>query len=86
MQHEVIIIDDDDYDPDDKLEPEYDMDALRKAAKEAGFDTRSRLMRIASDVIAVFPDDKAVNQALRELIASRAQAAPAENQQLTTSN
>lgn len=81
MKHEVIIIDDNDYDPNDKLEPEYDLDALRKAAKEAGFDTRARLMRIASDVVSVFPDEDAVNQALRELIAAKAQAAKAIGQQ-----
>jgi len=75
MQHEVTILDDDDYDPDDELEPEYDVDALRKAATEAGFDTRARLMRIASDVVAVFPNEEAVNEALRELIAARKRAA-----------
>lgn len=75
MQHEVIILDDGDYDLDDELEPEYDVDALRKAAKEAGFDTRARLMRIASDVVAVFPNEEAVNGALRELIAARKRAA-----------
>lgn len=73
MKHEVIILDDDDYDPDDDLAPEYDVAALRKAAREAGFDTRARLMRIASDIVAIFPDEEAVNQALREIIASRKQ-------------
>ena len=71
MQHEVIILDDDDFDPDDNLASEYDVDALRKAAKESGFDTRSRLMRIASDVLAFFPDEDAINKALREVIATR---------------
>jgi len=85
MKHEVIYLTDDDYDLDDDIAPEYDLAAMRKAAKEAGFDTRARLMRIASDVVAVFPDEEAVNQALRELIASRAQAAQRETQQSTTS-
>ncbi|MDX2042142.1 MAG: hypothetical protein SF097_12885 [Acidobacteriota bacterium] len=71
MKDEVIILDDDDFDPDDDLAPEYDIDALRKAAKEAGFDTRARFMRIGSDVLAVFPDENAINTALRELIAAR---------------
>ena len=71
MKHEVIILDDDDYDPDDNLAPEYDVDALRVAARAAGFDTRARLIRIASDVLAVYPNEEAVNQALRELIVAR---------------
>ncbi|HQR32039.1 MAG TPA: hypothetical protein PLK30_04815 [Blastocatellia bacterium] len=75
MKHEVIILDDDDYDPNDDLAPEYDVDALRKAAQEAGFDTRSRMVRIASDVAAFFPDEDAINAALRELIAAKKQQA-----------
>ncbi|MGH9799515.1 MAG: hypothetical protein ACRD82_04060 [Blastocatellia bacterium] len=81
MKNEIIILDDEDYDPDDKLEPEYDVDALRKAAQEAGFDTRARLMRIASDVVAIFPDEEAVNRALREIIAAQAQPVHANTQQ-----
>lgn len=73
MKHEVIILDDDDYDPDDELAPEYDVEALRRAAKEAGFDTRSRIVRIASDVAAFFPDEDAINVALRELIIAKKQ-------------
>ena len=80
MKHEVIILDDNDYDPDDELAPEYDVDALRKAAKEAGFDSRSRVVRIASDVAAFFPDEDAINAALRELIVARKQQALAQTQ------
>jgi len=80
MKHEVIILDDNDYDPDDDLSPEYNVDALRKAAKEAGFDTRSRLVRIASDVAAFFPDEDAINAALREFIAAKKQQAVTQSQ------
>lgn len=83
MQHEVIILDDDDFDPDDDLAPEYDVDALRQAAKEAGFDTRARFMRIASDVLAVFPDENAINTALRELITARKHHLTAQAQTLS---
>lgn len=80
MKHEVIILDDDDYDPNDELAPEYDVDALRQAAKEAGFDTRSRIVRIASDVAAFFPDEDAINTALREIIAMKKQQAATQTQ------
>ena len=80
MKHEVIILDDDDFNPDDELAPEYDVDALRKAAKESGFDSRSRMVRIASDVAAFFPDEDAINTALRELVVARKQQALAQNQ------
>jgi hypothetical protein len=83
MKHEVIYLTDDDYDLEDDIAPEYDLPAMRKAAQEAGFDTRARLVRIASDVAAVFPDEEAVNQALRELIAARTQAAQSESQSST---
>ncbi len=83
MQHEVVILDDDDYDLNDDLEPHYDVNALREAARAAGFSTRPRLVRLAPDVAAVFPDEAAVNQALRELIAARAQAQQPEIQPTT---
>jgi hypothetical protein len=83
MKHEVIYLTDDGYDLEDDIAPEYDLSAMRKVAKEAGFDTRARLVRIASDLAAIFPDEEAVNQALRELIAARTQAAQSESQSST---
>lgn len=75
MKHTIHLLEDDDYDLNDDIEPEYDFAALREQAKAAGREYRGqaagRLMRIAPDVAAVFPDEEAVNQALRELIAAR---------------
>ncbi|MEO6726563.1 MAG: hypothetical protein ABIU20_03020 [Blastocatellia bacterium] len=59
MKHEVIIIDDNDYDPDDELAPEYDVYALIKAAREAAsiraldanrIGYRSRLRKLRASV------------------------------------
>jgi hypothetical protein len=72
MQHEVTILTDDDYDLEDDIAPEYDIAAMREAAQQAGYETRRRFVRLAPDVAAAFPDDEAVNQALRELITARA--------------
>lgn len=72
MQHEVTILTDDDYDLEDDIAPEYDIAAMREAARQAGYETRRRFVRLALDVAAAFPDDEAVNQALRELLAARA--------------
>ena len=46
--------------------------------------TKSRLMRIASDVVAVFPDEDTVNRALREIIIAQAQPVHANRQQPTS--
>lgn len=72
MQHEVTLLTDDGYDLEDDIAPEYDIAAMREAARQAGYETRRRFVRLAPDVAAVFPDEESVNQALRELIASRA--------------
>jgi hypothetical protein len=78
MNHTIHLLEDDDYDLNDLGEAEYDFAEMRKRAQAEGREYRGqlagRLMRIARDVLEVFPDEKAVNQALRELIAARAQA------------
>jgi len=79
MNRTIRLLDDDDYDLNDRGEPEYDFAELRKRAKAEGREYRGqaagRVVRIASYVAAVFPDEESVNQALRELIAARKQAA-----------
>jgi hypothetical protein len=72
MQHEVTLLTDNDYDLEDDIAPEYDIAAMREAARQAGYEIRRRFVRLAPDVAAAFPDEESVNQALRELIASRA--------------
>jgi len=84
MNHTIHLLEDDDYDLNDDAEPAYDFAELRRRAKTEGREYRGqaagRLVRLAPDVAAFFPDDEAVNQALREIIASRMQAADAEAQ------
>jgi hypothetical protein len=71
MPHTYQIIDDDDFDPQDELRPEYDLAALREADRARGIEYRRSFVRLEPDVAAIFPDAEAVNMALRELIAIR---------------
>ena len=54
---------------DDELRPEYDMSELLKEGVRGKYADRSRkgtnLVLLAPDVAAVFPDEQAVNEALR---------------------
>lgn len=90
MKPTIRLLEDADYDLNDQGEPEYDFAELAQRAKAEGREyhrqAAGRLVRIAPDIARVFPDEEAVNRALREFIASRAQAAQAEIQQPTTSN
>lgn len=85
MKHTIRLLEDENYDLSDHGEPEYDFAELRRRAKAEGREYRGqaarRLVRLAPDVAAVFTDEEAVNQALREVIASRMQAAQTEAQQ-----
>jgi hypothetical protein len=64
-------IDDEDFDLEDDLRPEYEFAALREADRVRGIEYRRTFVRLEPDVAAVFPDAEAVNTALRELIAAR---------------
>lgn len=78
MNHTIRLLEDDDYDLNDEGEPEYDFAELRRRAKAEGREYRGqaarRLIRLAPDIAAFFPDEEAVNQALREIVASRMSA------------
>ena len=54
---------------DDELRPEYDLSELLKGGLQGKYADRYRegtnLVLLAPDVAAVFPDEKAVNEALR---------------------
>lgn len=54
---------------DDELRPEYDLTQLLKGGVRGKYADRYRegtnLVLLAPDVAAVFPDEKAVNEALR---------------------
>jgi hypothetical protein len=71
MLHTYEIIDDEEFDPEDDLLPEYGFAALREADRERGIEYRRMFVRLEPEVAAVFPNAEAVNTALRELIAAR---------------
>ena len=65
MKKNIELLTDDDYDLTDELRPEYNLKELRAAAQ------RKRLgvtVLIEPDVAQYFPDNTAVNEALRTLI------------------
>ena len=74
MPYNYQILDDDDFDPEDDLRPEYDFAALRAADRARGIEYRRSFVRLEPDVAAAFPDAEAVNKALRELLVIRHEA------------
>ncbi|MGH9799514.1 MAG: hypothetical protein ACRD82_04055 [Blastocatellia bacterium] len=75
MNHTIRLLEDDDYDLNDDGEPEYDFAELRRRAIAEGREYRGqaarRIVRLAPDIAQFFPDEDAVNQALREIVVSR---------------
>ncbi len=71
MQHNYQILDDDDFDPEDELRPEYDFAALRESDHARGIEYWRNFVRLEPDVAAAFPDAESVNLALRELLMIR---------------
>jgi hypothetical protein len=56
---------------DDELRPDYDFRSLRGVVRgkyAARYRERLRVVRLADDVAAAFPDEAAVNEALREYL------------------
>jgi hypothetical protein len=71
MKHKVTLLEDDDYDLDDDIAPEFDLASMKRAAEQERkyrAQASGRLVRIAPDVAAVFDTSEAVNEALRALI------------------
>ena len=57
--------------PSDDLQPEYDFRSMRVLVRgkyAARYQERLRVVRLAADVSAAFPDEDAVNGALREYL------------------
>ena len=55
----------------DELRPEYDFRAMRGVVRgkyAARYRERLRVVRLADDVAGAFPDEAAVNEALREYL------------------
>ena len=64
----------DDPELEDDLEPEYDFRSLRGVVRgkyTERYRERLRVVRLAADVSAAFPDEAAVNSALREYLSWR---------------
>ena len=64
--------------PTDELRPEYDLRQLRGVVRgkyAARYRDKLRVVRLADDVAIAFPDEAAVNAALREYLANHKQAA-----------
>jgi hypothetical protein len=60
--------------PTDDLRPEYDFRSMRGVVRgkyAARYRERLRMVRLADDVAAAFPDEAAVNDALREYLRNR---------------
>lgn len=72
MKHEIHLLEDDEFDLDDDLPSELDIEALREQACQTGREYRGlfsgKAVRLAPDVAAVFDSSEAVNEALRTLI------------------
>ncbi len=71
MEFEVTLLEDDDYDLDDDIAPEFDIASMNRATEQERkyrAQASGRLVRIAPDVAAVFDTSEAVNEALRALI------------------
>lgn len=72
MKHTIHLLDDNDYDLNDDVAPEYDFAALRQRAKAEGREYRGqlsgRLVRLAPDVSEVFTSADEVNEVLRQFI------------------
>ncbi len=56
-------------DPEDDLRPEYDLGSLQLRRVGPGRETpEGSIIRLDPDVVKIFPDSRAVNEALRFLI------------------
>ena len=58
----------DDLDLEDDLRPEYDLKTLRLVRRGPGRSSANLTVQLAPDVAEAFPDEAAVNEALRFLL------------------
>jgi hypothetical protein len=63
-----VTIEDENFDPNDKLLPEYDLKSLRVVARGPGRLRKPVVVELEPDVARYFQDARAVNEALRTLI------------------
>ncbi len=79
MKKEIRLLEDDDYDLDDELPAELDIDAIRKETKRQGREYRGRFsgtgVRVEPELIEFFKTPEAINEALRMVMAEQQKAA-----------
>jgi hypothetical protein len=72
MKQRIRILKDDNFDVNDDVAPEYDIDELRQRAKEEGREYRGMLYRrfveLDPDIAEFFKTSQAVNEALRRVM------------------
>jgi hypothetical protein len=72
MKHTIRLLEDDDYDLNDDIAPEYDFAELHRRAKEEGREyrgiLRNRFVQLDPDVAEFFKTSEAVNEALRRVM------------------
>ncbi len=61
MADDYQILDDDDFDPEDELRPEYDFASLREADRARGIEYRRSFVHPEPDLAAAFPDAEIEN-------------------------
>lgn len=79
MKKEIRILDDDDYDLNDELPAELDIDAIRAEAKRQGREYRGQFsgvgIRVEPEIVAFFKTPEAINAALRQVMSEQRKAA-----------
>lgn len=75
MKEEIRLLEDDDYDLNDELPAELDIDAVRAEAKRLGREYQGRFsgvgVRVEPEIIQFFKTPEAINQALRRVMAEQ---------------
>jgi hypothetical protein len=71
MKHNVTLLEDDDFDLDDDVAPEYDFSQMTidvERTQRFRAQARANMIRLAPDVAEAFPTSEAVNEALRQIL------------------
>lgn len=78
MKEEVRLLEDDDYDLNDELPAELDIDLIRAEAKRLGREYRGRFsgaaVRVEPEIIQFFKTPEAINKALRQIMVEQQKA------------
>ncbi len=71
MNKKITLLEDDNYDLDDDVAPEYDFSQLTidvERRQRFRAQARANMIRLAPDVAEAFPTSEAVNEALRQIL------------------